>query len=113
MVRYENHCCGCQIPCIGSSCSLLSVPVAYCDRCDCEADEFYDTADGLLCEDCYIETELKAAEKVEGSGECAFCGEETDERYMLDGEAACHDCFIEALREADTVSVERVVEKYC
>lgn len=33
MIKYENHCIGCQLPCIYTSCPHYSVEVHYCDKC--------------------------------------------------------------------------------
>lgn len=59
MVRYENHCCDCATdgyPCLGSACSLVNVPVTYCDECDCEIEgDIYEVDGKELCEECLKE----------------------------------------------------------
>lgn len=55
MVRYENQCIGCTsmgLPCMGSTCPNLNVPVYYCDKCDEELDEIYEVDGEELCEEC-------------------------------------------------------------
>ena len=56
MVRYENHCCDCDVPgyhCLGDLCSLRRVPVHYCDECKDEIDgDVYDVDGRDLCEYC-------------------------------------------------------------
>ena len=63
MVRYENECVDCGLPCI-ESCPYKKVPHYYCDRC---GDEIYpdDVHHGTiagheyedLCEECFEMTE--------------------------------------------------------
>lgn len=58
MIKYENQCCSCATPgypCLGDSCSLVNVPVRYCDKCDCELDDIYEVDGEELCEDCLKE----------------------------------------------------------
>ena len=112
-VRIEYNCCCCDLPCRGAACSLRNVPVPFCDECDSEAEEFYERGGDMLCEDCFVEAELEAAEKVESNGSCAWCGEESEMLYLMDGECVCKECFVEALLESATpVSAERLVENY-
>lgn len=61
MVRIENDCCGCNLPCIGSSCPLKAVLHFYCDKCGCETDIYY-YDDQELCIDC-IEKRLEKVEE--------------------------------------------------
>ena len=54
MVKYENHCVSCDLPCLGDSCPKRRVPVTYCDKCGNECEEHFYSVDGEdLCEDCY------------------------------------------------------------
>ena len=54
MLVIQNHCCGCELPCI--NCGLRHVEVAVCDSTGCEENAAYLTEDGDLCEDCLSET---------------------------------------------------------
>lgn len=54
MVRYEDQCVSCGLPCMGSSCPNRNVPVQYCDECDEEIDEVYDVDGDELCEECCL-----------------------------------------------------------
>lgn len=40
MIRYENDCVDCGLPCIGESCPHRRVPHFYCDKCKDETDIF-------------------------------------------------------------------------
>ena len=53
MLKIENQCCDCGLPCEGDSCRYRNVPVFYCDKCkmDC-GDEVFDVDGDVICEDC-------------------------------------------------------------
>lgn len=38
MLKYENGCVGCQLPCLYNSCPYYRIPVNYCDKCGDYAD---------------------------------------------------------------------------
>ena len=50
MIRYENDCVGCDIPCI--DCGRKRTPHYYCDKCGWEYDTLYQYDDEQLCIDC-------------------------------------------------------------
>lgn len=51
MLKIENQCVDCELPCLGSSCRYRNVPVFYCDRCGDEGAKYrIDNED--YCEDC-------------------------------------------------------------
>ena len=59
MIRYEDDCVGCGLPCIGSSCPHSSkTPHYFCDDCGSEVsgDELYihPTSDEQLCSTCML-----------------------------------------------------------
>lgn len=62
MVRIENDCVGCQMPCLGNSCQYRNVKHYYCDECG-EEKQLYEFEYQELCLDC-IESRLN---KVDGS----------------------------------------------
>ncbi len=114
-VRIENHCCCCDLPCRGWACNLRRVPITFCDECGYEMNELYDRGGETLCEDCYVEAELKDAEKIEANAfhTCACCGERAEELYIIEGEGVCEDCFIDAALEgAIPVTAESLAEIY-
>lgn len=41
MIKVENECVGCDIPCIGGRCALTHVRRFYCDKCGEEVDTLY------------------------------------------------------------------------
>lgn len=56
MVRVENDCVDCGLPCIGEACPLRHVEHRYCDKCDEEiGGEYYDVDGEELCEYCLKE----------------------------------------------------------
>ncbi len=117
-VRMENHCCDCGLPCLGRTCSLSRVPIAFCDSCGYEPEEFYERGGEILCEDCYVEAELKDAKKVKLNSPCvcAWCEEEVSELYMVENDGVCKECFIDAtLEKADPVDADSLVDScdYC
>jgi len=60
MIIYENECVGCDLPCLGSSCSLTHVPHYYCDICGDELVETeiaYRDDDYIECINCHEEEE--------------------------------------------------------
>ena len=61
MIKIENHCVGCDAPCLGSGCPNRNVQVCYCDECGEELpyDAVYDVEGKELCEDCLKETFLR------------------------------------------------------
>ena len=55
MIKYENQCIGCTsmgLPCMGSTCPNLNVPIYSCNKCDEEIDEIYEVDGEELCEEC-------------------------------------------------------------
>ena len=57
MVKTENQCVDCGLPCLGSSCPNRNVKVHYCDKCNDKLsyDEMYEVDDEELCEECLKE----------------------------------------------------------
>lgn len=45
MLKYENGCVGCQLPCIYEACTYYRIPVNYCDKCGDYADVNIDEND--------------------------------------------------------------------
>lgn len=62
MIRYENECVSCGLPCLGSSCPNRNVIHYYCDCCGCE-EKLYHYDNIEICEECL----LKNFEVVNGS----------------------------------------------
>ena len=60
MVRYENDCVDCGLPCLGTACPHRSVPHFYCDECGNETKTYY-FDDDELCIEC-IEKRLDRVE---------------------------------------------------
>ena len=57
MIRIENDCVDCGLPCLGDSCPHRNVPHYYCDECKDETD-IYEFDEKELCLSC-IERKLK------------------------------------------------------
>lgn len=60
MLKYENECVDCGLPCLGNSCPNRRVPRYYCDKCGDEAKLYY-FDDEELCLNC-IEEKLDVVE---------------------------------------------------
>lgn len=56
MIKIENDCVGCGMPCLGVSCPNRKVPHLYCDKCKEEVDELYKYDDEQLCEECLLKS---------------------------------------------------------
>lgn len=57
MIKYENHCYCCDLPCI--NCGRKHIAVSYCDSCKEESEKLYEYADKEMCEDCLREAITK------------------------------------------------------
>lgn len=57
MLKIENECVGCAIPCI--DCGRKRVPVYYCDRCGDQIDDIYESDGEELCESCLLDKHRK------------------------------------------------------
>ena len=53
MVKYENECCNCDVPC--SNCGRKRVKHLYCDNCGADVEELYNYFFIELCEKCVLE----------------------------------------------------------
>lgn len=55
MIKTENECVGCGLPCLGAGCPHRKVTRMYCDECGEETDLYhYDGQE--LCIDCIAKT---------------------------------------------------------
>ena len=61
MIRYENECVDCGLPCMHERCIYWAVTRLYCDECDNEENTLYWWDDQQLCLDC-IEARLERVE---------------------------------------------------
>ena len=119
-IEMQNHCNGCDLPCI--NCGRTSVPVAVCDWCGSDEEEFYDIDGEWVCFDCFREDEMNKAKKIPLNSIykgrlvscCEWCECEADELFIFDGDdaAICEDCFEEMLRECETISSDTLLERY-
>lgn len=91
MIRYENECVQCGLPCF-LSCPHQRVPHYYCDACGAE-DVLYPYDGEELCLDCIFDSLPKAETEY-----CACCGEEGEIKW-LDGEQMCKSCVEDKLQE--------------
>lgn len=51
MVKYEDECVCCELPCLGNSCPNRNVPRYYCDECGDET-QLYEYDGQELCLSC-------------------------------------------------------------
>ena len=56
MIKYEDNCVDCDLPCIGRNCPCINVKHLYCDKCGYEAEKLYILEGEQLCEECLMET---------------------------------------------------------
>ena len=54
MIKHENDCVDCGLPCMGSTCPLRNVVHIYCDECG-EEGRIYHFDGRQLCIDCIAE----------------------------------------------------------
>ena len=56
MIRFENECVHCGLPCLGNSCPNANVKRYYCDECgeEFQPEELYDFDDKMVCGDCLL-----------------------------------------------------------
>lgn len=57
LIKYENDCVDCGLPCMGKSCPMKDVPHFYCDECKDEKNLFHFEGEEL-CIEC-IENKLE------------------------------------------------------
>lgn len=55
MVRTENDCVDCGLPCLGNACPHKNVEHRYCDECGDDISVYYDVDGEELCEYCLKE----------------------------------------------------------
>ena len=54
MIKIENDCVCCGLPCLGDGCPYRNVLHYYCDHCGSE-EKLYHYEDLELCEECLLE----------------------------------------------------------
>lgn len=55
MLKIENNCVDCALPCIGDSCNYRNVKTLYCDSCSEELEKLYEYKGDELCDKCLLE----------------------------------------------------------
>lgn len=56
MIRVENQCVSCGLPCMGETCKYRNIPEIICDKCGDECYEAYEVNGEQLCESCLLST---------------------------------------------------------
>lgn len=54
MIKIENDCVGCDLPCLGTTCPHREIPYFYCDDCEYECEELFHYEEQQLCIDCIV-----------------------------------------------------------
>ena len=54
MIKYENECVDCDLPCI--DCGRKNVKHLYCDKCGDDVETLYNFLGEELCEECLLKT---------------------------------------------------------
>ena len=52
MIKYENDCVACGLPCLGEFCPNRHAPHMYCDRCGEEVGSYFIIDGEMICDDC-------------------------------------------------------------
>ena len=52
MIKHENQCVDCGLPCIREACRYYDAKVYICDNCKCEDETLYYYDDEQLCIEC-------------------------------------------------------------
>lgn len=55
MIKHENGCVSCGLPCIGKACQYLDEIVFVCDDCGCEVEDLWEYDGKQLCLDCLLD----------------------------------------------------------
>lgn len=55
VIRNEDDCVGCGLPCLGNACPYKNAPHLYCDKCGEEYEVLYKYDCEELCKDCLLE----------------------------------------------------------
>ena len=55
MVRIEDDCVGCDLPCIGDACPYKNVPHYHCDKCGDDVEELRYFNGEEICYHCWLE----------------------------------------------------------
>lgn len=54
MIKYENDCVDCGLPCRGSSCHYRNVKHLYCDICGEDIEELFEHEGEQYCYECLM-----------------------------------------------------------
>jgi len=95
MIKFEDGCVDCGLPCLGNSCPHHKEVHLFCDFCKTESDKLFKYFDDQYCADCL--TEVVPLIKQEEFGEAAYCdlcGCEDEELYDFDDKVLCEDCLL-------------------
>ena len=65
MVRIENDCVDCGLPCLGEMCPNRNVRHLYCDKCGKEVDKLFVYKNEQWCEECITEDILNELEVIQ------------------------------------------------
>lgn len=55
MVKTENNCLMCGLPCLGSGCPYRNVKHCYCDKCGDDVETLYEYNGKQLCKYCVLD----------------------------------------------------------
>lgn len=53
MIKCENNCVDCGLPCLGNNCPYSKQTIMVCDNCKAETDKLYDYEGEEYCNDCF------------------------------------------------------------
>lgn len=94
MIRIENECVDCGLPCMGSSCPYQNVERHYCDKCGDE-EVLYNFNGGEYCMSCIEDMIEEIPENERGC--CDGCGDVEIPHFKVLECEYCAECAVEVL----------------
>ena len=82
MIKKENACVDCGLPCMGKNCPYRNITVLSCDICDNIVDELYEYKTQQLCNDCVTK---EISKEIERDGDVENAEEKIEQELLFLG----------------------------